>query len=324
MKLSEIEREVLAEIELNSNRSSKEVARALGIKEHTVRRTIERLVTQKLVLATVSIDVTRLGFREVSIYLLITAEAEAAEATLIQTLSNSDRVSILVETGGLYSHRLVVIAKDERDLLNWFESLSIPNGVRIVRRDIVVNLDIIDFGRIRIKKDKPKFGIRMGGYSGKPIVLSNIDHGILKAITSAPAISLREISQQTGAPQSTVSFRIKALTEKGIIVAFRYLLVGLKEELRSFKLFVKCSVPAITARQKILQFCEQTEGCSYVIQTFGAWDYEVGIRVPTAKEAAVVAEKLRRLLSKWEYEVSIVPVFELHKFNNYPFSNNPT
>lgn len=93
MKLLESDCEIISAVMFHGDRSYRETARLLGLKEHAVRHPIERLVEAKVLYPHTFVNRRSLGLTEYPINFTLTDSGEAVRQRFKDTLIANDGVA---------------------------------------------------------------------------------------------------------------------------------------------------------------------------------------------------------------------------------------
>ncbi len=315
--LTDQDRLVLANMELNAEMPLTEFAKLLGLSTSTTRYTIDKLLERNLARYYPWIDPYPLGYRLINIFFSVNQGPEAQTAKLLQMIVKHPQVTWLRELGGSYQYCISFVTQKIHDLMTFLEDLatSCPNTIRA--KSIMDQLALVLF--------PPKFlTSKIVGRTSCPRGLNvklcrgdELDHRILGALISG-SHSRRDIARSLGVAPSTIDARIQKLREHGVFKGFVYLrrldLIGTSE----YKLNITVMNRTRKLRDALLAFSEKHPHVIFWVEMIGEWDYEIDIEVSDAAGASRVCDALREQFGREIAAIEIVPMFRELKDACFP------
>jgi DNA-binding Lrp family transcriptional regulator len=146
--LDEIDRKILAELLLNSNRSNRELARAIGVSAATVINHIQRLESAGVITEyTVMLDFERLGY-ELTVIMTVTV----SRGKLLETQREIDKlpyVCAVYDVTGQIDSVVIAKFKNRRELSEFPKDLLSMEFVERTNTHVVLNTVKEDFRMIK-------------------------------------------------------------------------------------------------------------------------------------------------------------------------------
>ena len=311
--LSERDVDILRVLQNNSNLSIEEIARLARYRMHIVRRSIDKLLESKLITPYAPIQTAALGFCEYQVSLKWNGHQAGELSTLVRKLVRHESVPLVAELAG--EVEFTVWAKGTHDFGRVLDDLlaEVPAGVSklVALRRWFLGLGVV------LGEHRESPGILLS-HSEAQARIDEVDHQILKAISALGTHNTREVSQATGVPTSTVTYRLKSLKEAGVVFEPRYLVDVSKLGLTRFR--VRLETPSTSPiRKKVIEAVRATKEATLLCEVVGPWDYqlELALQDPAAinRVLASLAHKIGHGIRRME----IVPHSGYHKVRNYPF-----
>ena len=146
--LDEIDRKILAELLLNSNRSNRELARAIGVSAATVINHIQRLESAGVITDyTVMLDFERLGY-ELTVIMTVTV----SRGKLLETqreIAKLPYVCAVYDVTGQIDSVVIAKFKNRRELSEFPKDLLSMEYVERTNTHVVLNTVKEDFRMIK-------------------------------------------------------------------------------------------------------------------------------------------------------------------------------
>ena len=148
--LSDLERSLLIYYCLNAQASCKDIARKIGSKEHSVRRTIQRLSEQKIILPqpVPMINPKSLGLLEYQLFLTTINPEEGKQQKLIECLCSCRNVKWLGSLGGKYDLDVLIYAESPLEISNIVKGVAEEVGTVRFAKDTATDRKSIKFAII--------------------------------------------------------------------------------------------------------------------------------------------------------------------------------
>jgi DNA-binding Lrp family transcriptional regulator len=310
---SERDRKVLQLIQATVSMSAADIGKALKLKPHIARRSIERLREQQAVHPYVPINTCALGFTEYQIVLDWGGNLGTQASALVQKIMEHDHVPFVSELAGKL--QFAVWARDAAHLGALLDDIIgvLPSGVSktvILRRwfhAFVVTFDgLSSFQGYRLAPNP------------MTVSIDETDHRILKAICQLNQFSSQQIGRAAGIPGSTVDYRIRRLVKENVLLEPRYYINESKFGFHRLNVRLRAESPS-TIRESLLAAARQSGESSSLAEVIGPWDFELSLALRSDLTTNTI---LSRILQQTRGKVSVVeilPLIRYLKISNYPF-----
>lgn len=318
MKLTEDERLVVNSMYFSADVPLREVAQQTGLREHVVRRCLDKLLEKKIIKYRAFVNPYAAGLAEYMILIGTQLMQPSSRQLLLSTLLESSQTTYVGTVGGDYHLAVMIVASDISKVTEFVDSLSA--GVKGAAFEIALA------SCVSVTLFRPKFlGVeREGaasisyGTSERVATLDTVDHKILHAIGSAPESSAAQISKTLGVPVSTVSYRTESLREKGVLLGRGLSLMPFNDGYFAFALQVSAGSMPREIRETFREFCSRHASISYLIEAVGAWNFQVGARLEDSRYVTVLADEIQRKFAPYVSRVTIIPIYESLKLSPHP------
>ncbi len=288
VKLDTYDKKILYELDINSRLSVALLAKKIKLSKETVKYRIRRLLERKYVKNFYAIiNASPLGYQYYRIALKfqkLTAEVEKRIVEYIQKEKSCANLRILE---GHYDMDFLAIHRTSGDLKRFLEAFSKQFGSYLQEKAIH---KIITSCKLNQKVLWPGPTVKKSFYHGEPSdeVLSPIDYKLILALSRNARLKLIELARITGVDPRVLSYHIKKLEQKKIIVGYS---TSLNFELFHLEFIqIDISLKHHGLIPRIISFFDQTYACLFAYELIGLYDLSVEIYVESD-------EQLRKILA---------------------------
>ncbi len=319
MRLLDRERKILHFAQFNADASVSELAHRCGFKPSTVRYTLEKLKSQKLISQAVFIDCHRLGYRTVEIYFEVDASLGSRKQWLLDTIAASAKVCWLRELTGDLGIGLALCVRHSSEVSDFIDELIRLAGPLFLEKVVVTRQY---FERYRMKHLYPMSKLNdslLSADTAIPITIDDIDQRILTAISREPEKSRSFISQKLNIPHSTFEYRLKQLREQGVVKNFIYQTNVTELGIQLFYLRIFTSGVDDSLRKQMRSFCRKHVNIDALFETLGPWDFVLGVEVEESNHIIKIQEEIHRTFGSRITRIKSASIYETRKMLFYPF-----
>lgn len=322
--ISEEEAAILRTVEHQADVPVTEFTELLGMRGSTIRYHLNRLRNVGVVKnRTAFVNSYRLGFQAITIYFSVAPGSPDNRVPFLRALCESDHIEWVGELIGEYSFGATVIAQNLSGASDLISEISAKYGDPICAKSALIRLRFVAFGRKYLSdKGVPAmpFVIEHGGV---PVVIDDVYHRILSALTRGECPSSRNLGESLNLPASTIRHRLKKLEEQGVVQGYIY-----RYRLGTFggigyRICIQAKGVSRIMSTELYAFAAAHPHIIHYIEYMGEWDYELGIEV---RKAAHVNELIGQLHHRFGQLIGTVKVFSMvqHlKYSGYPFHLAP-
>lgn len=325
LKLSQVDCTILRILQMRADLPLSELTRHSSLKAHTVRYALHRLLTRGVIRRGVFMDVYPLGYAHFGIFFSLGSRNVRSHARLMQYLLDSQHISFLSDLGGDFQYVLNICARDLFEVANFLEGLERQFGALIARKAIAMRTKLTEFPcKLLLGQDNAHAGIGWGGRISPSIELDELDHQILKSLSSSGFASGRQLARSLGVSAATVDYRVRRLTERGIISGHHYVLDSAALGIHSYLFLLYSRGLGRELAAKLTKFARNHTNIRCIVENVGEWDFELTVEVLDPRQVVHVAQEISEEFAEKIADIKILPVFGFRKISGYPFSENPT
>ncbi len=309
VKLNEQDRKILATLEFRAHEPLANIARLCKLRESTVRATLQRFISEKLIITRrLYINPYLLGWTNYAIFISFGQEGTKEEVRFKAYLSKQSNVTWIADLGGEYQMSISVAARHISEVADFISKLTENFPGLILAKTISTRVKLKTFPRKYLSENTHK-GLEfiqggLGNYS-----LDEIDKKIFKAFSLPGFDSFRRLSERMGIPKSTFDRRVKNLIEKGVIQGLYYILEPSLIQIQEYRLLIKVTKPQEKFSERLLAEVKTLPQVRKWIHCVGEWDFELEINVRTGREVTIFISELKSRFANEITTVNAIPLF---------------
>jgi DNA-binding Lrp family transcriptional regulator len=322
MKISERQKQLLAAVEFAPFTPVQELARKLGTRAHTVHYDLQALKEAQVIQLKPLIDVSRLGFQDIGLFFSVAAEKAGWEIKLAEFLARTAGVAWAGSMSGSFQYGVLFYTKQLRSIRELFFRLEKEVGTVALRKLLAPRIAYTRFSRSYLKGKTarlPKEAITLASAADN-CSLDQTDLSILSVLARGQHYSLREVARDLGANYSTVQRRVKVLEQQKVIAGYCYEIDTAQLNLQSYKVFLQLSSSGPAVLKHFHAFAQKHARVTYIIETLGSYDLELGLEVEQSKHVNQITAELLAYGGKSLIDLTVLQELDDLVFNLFPFA----
>ncbi len=310
------DRKILYELDTNCRQSNSQLAKKLKISKDIVNYHVKKLEEAGIIEGyRTIIDISRLGYLTYRVYLKFQDIYKEVEDKIIENLKQTPNVWWIGKLAGRVDFVFAIWVKSPREFYDfWIKFLKIYRQY-IKQETISTFIEYIHFRRaylLNLEHDETRLEI-IGG--SKEVKHDKTDSKILSLLAGNARIALVDLAKKSGLTPMAVKYRMKNLTEKGVIQGYRALINFSKLGYEYYK--VDMYLEDVSKIRQIESFCHAHPNIVYIDRTFGAGDIEFDFEIESlAKFTRVIEEikdKFRGVIRNFEF-FSVLKIYKTMYF----------
>lgn len=321
--LNSREQRILARIEFCPETPAHVIAKATRLKTPTVSYTMRRLHERGIIRQRGFVNPCRLGFTDVAMYFSLIDQAQKQREKLIRKIIAHDHVLYLGSVLGDYHYVLNFMCRSLSEIPQFMRETFGGQGDLFSDKLIAPRVSLTQFARKYLDAAAPVAEPLVLSGCGAPAEIDEIDHRLLTEVANRGFDSFRQLAAAVGVPFSTVERRLQALRAKGVLPGYYYEIDTDAIGIHTFRLLVMKKGICSSTRARLHEFCAKHPLVTYLIESIGAWDFEIIIETFDPRNVTSLVEELYGTCGMRIASVRTLSEVRSHKCTLYPFSSRP-
>lgn len=324
MRLTENQREILYSMRLDADIQLVKLARALGMRHHTVRYALKRLEEGGVVSRFAYINLASLGYTEYDVISNLSLYGDERRAQFFDELKSASNVIEIFETAGSKHCAFTICAHSPGEVDRYLKELTQKVGDVLVTPQICARIGDSTYPPKYLTKRKPPYPeMSMSGEAvrGTPPV-DSLDQKILGTLARHVGLPHRRLAQRLAIPLSTLEYRLANLRKRNIYLGNLFVIRPQAFGYQQFLALV--SLRGLTQKldQQVARFGLNHRDVTYLVRWLGPYQYALALTCRDADEAGVVANSLHDLLGSSLTGLELLPIIRAHKFEYFPLPSH--
>lgn len=303
MKIDKLSRKLLFELSENCRQPDSLIAKKLNTSKQVVRYRINRFEEQGVISAyNALIDFRVLGYNSIRPYFKLRNSSPEIEAKLFDEMNRNDLFLWTVNLEGDVDVAFYVWIKELDQFYEKWESFIEKYRQYIHTQELYLSVEMIHYP-MKILRVPEFIEVKSIGANKKRIEIDETDLKILKILSRRANESLVNIGQEVRISAKLVSYRIKQLEKKKIILGYNAILDEKKLGYSMYK--VDFYLFNHSRLSEMYEFAKQHTNVKNAMKTMGGPDYELEILVQNIEELRKIIDEIRTRFSDvidyWRY-----------------------
>ncbi len=302
-KLKLVDKKIIYELESNSRQSLSKVSRNIKTSQQVVSYRIKNLEKNKIILKYITIiDYTKLGCKNVVLGIKLKNILNEDKKKLINWLKEEEKVNYVVETQNKFSLVVMILYKQEKDILDFIYKLKndyfhILNSYKIfyIIEKKLYNKDYF-FKKYRnikqeiVIKDKQETNI------------DDLEKSILNQLSCNSKIGTTTLAKKNKTTPEIIVKKIKNLNKQKIILGYRMFL-NLKE--KSFFVFIKLKNGK---NKELFDYLKNLKNVVMILKTIG--EHEIIVKYESShKNIYKQVKEIKQKFYETIDEIDVEPIY---------------
>lgn len=319
-KIDKLDKKIIYLLDLNSRQSNLQIAKKLRTSREVVDYRIKRLIKNNVIRKFFThIRAEKLGFTIYKIYFKIKGLGKEQEEELKNYFIGHSNVYRVVTCDGIYDLIVSITAKDVYQLYAMLQKCFQKYDTNFLSKDVTISTAIYHSRKEYIvghEKDE-LLSLFKGGEKGA-LVLDYKDTEILKTLANNARTSVIEMAQRLGITSGAVIYRMKNLSKKEIISAYRCSINLEKIGYISCKVFLSLNMDNLKKLRELHQFCLQHPNIIIMIYCIGHWDFEIEFEIENTLAFHNLLKEIKIRFSDIIKNCESVILSHEYKFDHFP------
>ena len=302
-ELKENEKLLLSAIQHSADRSISEIAAEIGLEQSAARYALKNLKAHSIITAALPfVNLCKLGYTYYSVLFTLGEGNTKNREKLLEMIQRHPRVTWFGEFSGGYRYGITLVAETPRDVARTLEQFKAKSGATIVAKEVVPKLAKNFYPRRYLHTHSP-IQLEIFRYENETasVAIDETDHLLLKQISEEETLSSRRLSSLVGIPESTIRLRLDKLKEYGVISGEYFRINTGVLGIRSSVILIYTRGLEPSAVKQLEAYCESSSHITFLVETLGAWDFEIGVESIESTAVTRTFDELQDLIG-WSVE----------------------
>ncbi|PIN75009.1 hypothetical protein COV18_04590 [Candidatus Woesearchaeota archaeon CG10_big_fil_rev_8_21_14_0_10_37_12] len=311
------DRKILYELDTDARQTYLQIAKSVGLSKDVVIYRINRLIEKGVIRRFYAVlDPSKLGYFTVRVYLKFQNISSEKEKEMINYISQLNNVRNLARIEGDWNFVFMLWVKTHEDFDKTWLAFEKKFRPHIQRKEIAIITEEYRFRRHHFYEGKQlKHLVDVTGLS-KPEKLDKIDLQLLELLYRSARCSLIELANKIKLTSKAVSYRIKQLEQKKIIVRYRAALNLDALGYHHYK--VNVNLEKLEELTALNTFIKSNQYIVKSLRSIGGSDFEFNVECPGFNEFLNILTKMKEQFGESIRDYSYHLALDLHKTQHFP------
>ncbi|MCI0504060.1 Lrp/AsnC family transcriptional regulator [Candidatus Micrarchaeota archaeon] len=288
-----VDLELLYHLDIDSRKPIKRIAARIGEHSEKINYRLNRLIREGVIKRCYAeVNPWKVGYSSFKVYLQFQSVDKQKIDEMFAYLCNECNVSWAVSCLGRWDMIIEVLAKDRHEFYAIYSRFHKRFSERILCKEIGVTLEMTFLNKKWLCPERP--AVSISAMTGTPERLTDEkDLAILRRLTKNCREPVKSMAAGLGLPPTTVSQRIRNMSKKSVIPAFRTDLDLDKFGRVYCKSFVYLSGAGEDEIAKMLEHCIHHPDVTFLTRCIAAWDFEIEAHSPSFSDFTAMMNDLR-------------------------------
>lgn len=312
MSLTEKELDIIACMAFDASMSAAQVSADTGLKEHVVRHTLKKLLSEGTMRLRPFVNPFALGLMEHYAEIALQTPGQEALSSLTKSLVEAPSTTLVGEIAGDHHLSVMFLTRTHAGVPQFFEDICQKVSNIAFRKSVAT---IVGVTVCYPKKRSASVGNNSISYYASTVTkkFDELDEQILVLLGSGTCASRRELSHQCGVGQTTIDYRINSLQQRGILLAIGYMVPIYRDGLSQYSLRITASRPCAELRKLIHELAAKHPALRSVLHLTGHYDYILGVKLSHPGALSAFTQELHRHLNPYVSSIEVMPYLSTHK-----------
>lgn len=316
-KIDKIDKKILFELDKNSRRSVKEIAKKLKINRDTLAYRIKQLEKNSIIKNYYTLlDYSKLGYQLIRVYFKFQNTTKEIEEEITKYLVQSKSTLTIYKTEGDWDLVTCFLVKTLHDFYDTFKTFKEQYKKYIHTKDTAIMTQFVHYLRnYLVDPDKADTTTFTTGKSEK-IEIDETDFQILKLISDNAKIPLIELGNKLKMTSMAVHYRLKQLEKNGIILSHKALIDYSRLNYEYYK--IDFEIEDLSKLKQLQQFAKNHPNIIYEDITVGGSDFEFDAELPNHEEFYNLIEEIKEKFPKLIRTYKYYKARKIYKYIYFP------
>lgn len=313
MTLSDNEMNILAFAELQAGLPLTEISKQIGLKEPTVRRTIQRLTEQGVIAnKRTYVNTYLLGYTNFVIYFSLTPEAQPNRQKIVDEILTAPMIGWFAEIGGRFQYAASVTCRHVNQVMEFISEMSGRFDNPFADKTVSVRSAVYTYPRAYLAAKAASVPPLAWGGTDIGLELDETDKKIIHSLAISDVISNRDHARQLDIPPSTFERRVQKLEELKVIDGYIYKLDMSKVGIQQMRILLTAKGMNPSLQAALADFARKHPNVRKLVECLGSWDCEFEINLLEGQQVSAITDDIYSSFKDSVANLETIPLFR-HK-----------
>lgn len=290
--LSNKDRQVLKELDLDSRQSITQIANKVKISKETANYTIKKLEKEGIIDGYFSlIDYFRLSSNIFKLLIRYKDLGEKGESRMIKWLTSKKEVAWVGKCEGNWDLIVTIIEKNTKNIYDLLRDFNKTFSLHIRERQLLISYELSWMSEKYLYDDPSKSYKTTFNMDCDRVKLDNLDDKIIKELEGNARGSLVELAGKVGLTAEGVANRIRNLIKRKVVSRFKLRTNLAKLGKGYHHIFI--SLNDFSKLDEICSHYEKSKGCVFMMKYHGSYDLHLEMVSGSEQEFRDIIKELR-------------------------------
>jgi DNA-binding Lrp family transcriptional regulator len=313
------DRKILYELDFEARQSLSNIGKKVGLPAEVVHYRIKKLEKEGIITGyNFMVDLAKLGRQQYKLYLRLQHCNANIKGKIIRCLMAHDNVKWLVSCQGAFDLIMAIETNSISDFDEVKEDILSKIDKYVLEKSITTLIEASAYRRTYFlsKEFSEEKALYVMGKQEK-IDIDKTDMEILKTLAKKGRISIIEIAMELSMTPRIISYRIKQLEKKGVILGCRITLNYEKLGLKFLKALIYLERSTKQKINTLKEYCRRQPNIIHCVKVLGNWDIEPEFEVYNIEDYYRIIEEIQNNFSGIIKRIDTVMITKEHKFSYF-------
>ena len=318
VKLDLKDKKILSLLDENSRYSNSQIAKKVRLSKPAVEYRIRRLEENKSIFRYYTvIDFTKLGYSQYKIYFKFQNASIEEEKRMIDFWIKSKNSVWVGQIRGRWDLAVSILSKSNFEFGKMLGEFMNKFSRFILEKDVLLTEYSPNYNRSYVSGEKKEEFVY--GKPSKIIDLDETEIKILKELSNNARVNIIDLAEKTKITRDIINYRLKKLTNEGIIVQYKCYPNLHNIGVNHYKLIIRTKNFDDKSRTKLSDYVSSNKKATQLLKLIGSWDLEIEFETENEDELYILLKDMREKFSDIIRDFDILRITETFKFNFFPF-----
>ena len=317
MKLTELDKKILFELDKDGRASFSEIARIIGSTPQVVKYHYEQLIENQVIekfWAFIDYDKADYSFFW-GYWLKFSGLTKEKEEEIYADFNSNKYIPIIMRSDGYYDCLLGIISRDIFHHNEILQEIFNKYGSHITTSDIFVGLGFIKFPRTYLANKENEFQkYSVSGGTKEKIKLSENDRKIMSLLQMDGRMEFTEIAKILGVSVGLVHKHFHKLEKKEVITKITYTLNYQKIGMLLYRVCFKIIQFDKNRIEELYKFCCLHPNIINYVKGMGNWELLLDIEVENRESLRDLIREIKNEFKDIVHQIEINEIYKMDKF----------